>query len=86
MLYRDIIKSLARSRNRTIEDLALALGLKRQATLSQRLKDSWNPGMKDAEELLAQLDYKVVFVPKSTKLAEDWFEPEFPERPQKNQK
>ena len=83
MLYRDIIKTLAKSRNRTIENLALSLGLARQATLSQRLKDSWNPGMKDTELLLKELGYKIVFVPEATKVNDDWFEPEFPERPVK---
>ena len=81
MLYKDIVKRLAKSRNHTIDTLAKAIGLRSQQALSQRLKDSWNPGMADAQKMLGELGYKVVFVPSSTNLAEGWYEPEFPERP-----
>lgn len=80
MLYRDVIKKLAKSRNFTIDALAKAVGLKSQQALSQRLKDSWNPGMADAQRMLAELGYKIAFVPSSTNMAEGWYEPEFPER------
>lgn len=86
MLYREIIMSLKDRANYTVEELAKAVGLRSQQALSQRLKDSWNPGMKDAQAILGKLGYKIVFVPSATKVNEDWFEPEFPERPQKNQK
>lgn len=80
MLYRDIIKKLAKSSNFTIDALAKAVGLKSQQALSQRLKDSWNPGMADTKRILEELGYKIVFVPASTNVVEGWYEPEFPER------
>lgn len=83
MLYRDIIMGLKDRMNYTVEELAKAVGLRSQQALSQRLKDSWNPGMKDAQTILAQLGYKIVFVPTATKLGEDWYEPEFPAKNQK---
>lgn len=86
MLYKEIIKGLAKKRNYTIDRLAKAVGLRSQQALSARLKDSYNPGMRDAQRILGTLGYKIVFVPDATQLADDWFEPEFPERPQKNQK
>lgn len=81
MLYRDIIKKLAKSRNLTIQALAGKVGLNSQQALSQRLKDSWNPGMGDARVLLGELGYKIVFVPDKTDPKEGWYEPEFPARP-----
>ena len=82
MLYRDIIKTLAKSTNRTVGSLAETLGLS-SAAFYVRLKSSWNPGMKDTELLLKDLGYKIVFVPEATKVNDDWFEPEFPEKPVK---
>lgn len=82
MLYKEIIKTLCKSHNMSQENLAHAVGLKSQSTLASRLKDSWNPGMADVEEMLAALGYKVCFVPESTKMADGWYEPELPEKPE----
>ena len=88
MLYRDIIKKLAKRRGITFEQLAEKLGLKRQSTLSVRLKDSWNPGMADTNDLLKELGYEIVFAPlgmveNRKNLSESCFVPQFPEKPQK---
>lgn len=83
MLYRDIVKRLAKSRNMRFAELAEKVGASSQARLSARLGESWNPGMRDAQEMFGVLGYKVVLVPEGTRLAEDWFEPEFPDRPAK---
>lgn len=81
MLYREIIKRLAHSRNYKFDELAKAVGMSGQARLSARLGESWNPGMKDAQKLLEELGYKIVFVPEKTTCREEWYEPEFPEKP-----
>ena len=86
MLYKDIIKKLAKQNCITFADLASRIGLKSQSTLSVRLKDSWNPGMKDAQDMLAELGYEIVFAPKgmvsrSSSLSETCYVPEFPEKP-----
>lgn len=88
MFYRDIIKTLVKRRGTTIEKLAHAIGLKSQAALSQRLKDSWNPGMADCQELLDKLGYEIAFVPKgmvsdNRDFQVDCFVPEFPEKQKK---
>lgn len=88
MLYREIVKSLAKQRKITLEELALKLGLRGQSTLSTRLKDSWNPGMSDANDLLRELGYEVVFAPigtveNSKALSQSCFVPEFPDKPAK---
>lgn len=83
MLYRDIIKKLAKSLEYKFDDLAKAVGMSGQARLSARLGESWNPGMRDAQALLGELGYKIVFVPQETKCRDTWFEPEFPEKPSK---
>ena len=85
MLYRDIVKKLARGRALTLDELAKSMGLKSQSALSMRLKDSWNPGMRDAQEMLDKLGYEIVFAPKgmvtnSRDLRETCYVPEFPER------
>lgn len=86
MLYRDIIKKLARGQAWTLDELAKSVGMRGQATLSMRLKDSWNPGMRDAQEILDKLNYEIVFAPKGTaqskKLGDRCFVPEFPDRPE----
>ena len=88
MFYRDIIKSLAKQRRITRDELASKLGLRSQSTLSTRLKDSWNPGMRDANDLLRELGYEVVFAPigtveNSKNLQQSCFVPEFPDKPSK---
>ena len=83
MLYRNIVKNLAKEVGIKFEDLAKRLGMSGQARLSARLGESWNPGMKDAQDLLAELGYKIVFVPEKTVCKDNWYVPEFPERPVK---
>lgn len=88
MLYRDIIKELTKQRGTTISELANKLGLKTQSVLSLRLKDSWNPGIKDTQELLDLLGYEIAFVPKdmiqnSKSLSQSCYIPELPEKPEK---
>lgn len=82
MLYKDIINKLMKRSNMTQADMAVAIGMNSQAALSKRLKDSWNPGLGDTERMLGQLGYKVCFVPESTKMADGWYEPELPEKPE----
>jgi hypothetical protein len=82
MMYRDIVKKLAGQVGVRFADLAEALGMSGQARLSARLAESWNPGMRDAQALLAELGYKIVFVPERTACREGWYEPEFPDRPE----
>ena len=86
MLYKEIIKKLAKSRKYKFEDLAKAIGLSGQSRLSTRLSESWNPGMKDSQELLNELGYEIAFVPKgmiekSADLSEICYLPEFPQKP-----
>ena len=81
MLYRYIVKELAHNVGIKFDELAKAVGLSGQARLSARLNESWNPGMRDAQKLLAELGYKIVFVPEKTRCRDDWYVPEFPERP-----
>lgn len=80
MLYRNIIKTLAREVGIKFDDLAKAVGMSGQARLSSRLAQSWNPGMKDAQTLLSELGYKIVFVPEKTVCKDNWYEPEFPKK------
>ena len=83
MMYQDIFKKLMRQNGTTLERMAGELGLGSQQAVSQRLKFSWNPGMKDANEMLALLGYEVAFVPKgmverNPSMAEVCYVPEFP--------
>ena len=80
-MYRDIVKKLAGEVGVKFGELAERLGMSGQARLSSRLAGSWNPGMADAQALLAELGYKIVFVPERTVCKDNWYEPEFPERP-----
>ena len=80
-MYRDIVKKLAGEVGVKFGELAERLGMSGQARLSSRLAESWNPGMADAQALLAELGYKIVFVPERTVCKDNWYEPEFPERP-----
>lgn len=86
MLYRDILNKLMRQSGFTQAAFAERLGLSSQQVLSGRLANSWNPGMKDAQDMLSLLGYEIAFVPKgmverNPALAEVSFVPEFPEKP-----
>ena len=81
MMYRDTVKKLAKEADIRFDDLARAVGMSGQARLSARLCESWNPGMRDSQRLLAELGYKIVFIPEGTRPEKRWLEPEFPEKP-----
>ena len=87
-MYQDILKKLMAQNGKTQAVMAEELGMNSQAALSQRLRDSANPRMRETREMLGLLGYEIAFVPKgmverNPALAEVAFVPEFPERPSK---
>jgi len=84
MQYRDIIKELAADNDIDLRELANRVGMKPN-TLYQRLKESWNPRVKDMQPLLEALGYEIVFVPvgeieRNQGLMKRGYRPEFPEK------
>lgn len=84
MQYRDIIKELAADNEIDLQELARRVGLKPN-TLYQRLKESWNPRVRDMQPLLEALGYEIVFVPvgeidRNQGLNKKGYRPEFPEK------
>lgn len=84
MQYRDIIKELAANNEIDLSVLADRVGMKPN-TLYQRLKESWNPRVKDMQPLLEALGYEMVFVPigameSNQGLKKHGYRPEFPEK------
>lgn len=84
MLYRDIIKKLVKQRCLTLAQLAERVGVKDQPSMSMRLRNSWNPRMRDTMEMLDELGYEIAFLPKGTvanqKTHDDWYVPELPDK------
>ena len=85
MLYKEIIKTLCKRNGVEVQELAKKLDIARN-TFYIRLRDSWNPGLKDTAAMLDELGYEVVFAPKgfatNNKVASEvCFIPELPMKP-----
>lgn len=66
MLYRDILNKLMRQSGLTQAAFAERLDLSSQQALSGRLANSWNPCMRESNEMLSLLGYEIAFLPKGT--------------------